>query len=136
MIGPLRVIEVSPTTVTFDKDGIRHTVSVDCATIAPGVRETTAEDSRTQDDETNAGRGERHAKDTSMEEQNETNALRQYAADGIARHVGEGNNVKYVIAWYRYSPADDMVEPPVLVLKHVITRNWRQARKKNGGQQP
>lgn len=52
MKGIKTLIDVQTTTVTTDKDCIRHNVSVDSATVAPVGRMTPTEDNRMQGDET------------------------------------------------------------------------------------
>lgn len=47
-------MEVTPTTVTFDEDGIHNSVSVDRNTVVAAAKKRPTEANRRQTDETNA----------------------------------------------------------------------------------
>lgn len=54
--GPYCVIEVMPTTVTNDEDGIQNTISLDRVTVAIVQKKPPPEDNGTQSKETDAER--------------------------------------------------------------------------------
>lgn len=110
---PFCRVEVTPATVTIDEDCTCNNISVDRTTVAPMARETPMEDNRTETDEKDAERQETHVGEKLLEKDNVANALCEYCVDRIVPHVGKGNNVKYVVHRYSYSPADDTVELPV-----------------------
>lgn len=57
-----------------------------------------------------------------------TEAPFEYTVDHIVRHVGEGENVKYIFPWYGYMPADDLVDLHEHISKDCIncTGRWVQ----------
>lgn len=59
----------------------------------------------------------------------------EYVVDRFVRHVSEGGNVRYVVHWYDYTPAENTVEPPETIPEHFITRYWRQRRKNDAARQ-
>lgn len=46
----------------------------------------------------------------------------EYIINSNIRHINKDKDVKYVVRWYRYGPADDTVELPVNICQHYITR--------------
>lgn len=93
LMGPIKVIRVSPTAVTKDEHGTENTVTVNRATIAPTGRDAKRR-CVTQSDNSNADHEEPHANGSNFVEENVTVAPREYAVDGIVRHVGKGDNVR------------------------------------------
>lgn len=57
------------------------------------------------------------------------NARNEYVIDNVIQHIGNRRNVKYVVRWYEYKPADGTVEPPGHIPQHFITRYWRNRQK-------
>lgn len=70
-----------------------------------------------------------------MEEENVASAPQQYAVNGIVFDVGKGNNIKYIVRWYGYSPDDNKVEPPAHIPERYITRFLRWVRKQDARRQ-
>lgn len=108
----------------IDKDGVRIGVSVDGAKVAPAAKETPIEDNRTPAHE------EKHAGDMRLEEENVASVLRKFALYRLARHGKKADNVKYIIRWYGYTLADDIVKLRAHIPEHFVTQHWRQSQKK------
>lgn len=52
----------------------------------------------------------------------------EYAVERIVRHVGSGNNTRYVVLWYRYGPEADTGEPQEHITPHFILRYCNKKR--------
>lgn len=122
LTGTFHVIEVRPATRTIDQDGIRNTVFVDKATVAPSGRETPTENSKTQTENNPAGKEETNERDHKTEEENVAKAPLEYTIAHLVRQVGKVESVKYVVHWCGYTTADDTVETPAHIPDHFITR--------------
>lgn len=157
-VGPFRVIEVSPRTVTIDEDGILNTVSSNHVTLAP--TRTTVQEKRNNANNGNKAElptGAMHpiahqnqvmhnivnTKNSDCDEGNVDNdndeyakglhkpaeAIQEYAAVRIVRHFGKGRNIKFVVWWYGYTAADDTAKLPENIPEHFISRHWRRMKK-------
>lgn len=87
--GLFGVVEVMPTPMTIDEDGIRNTVSVDHATVVP-AKKTPKEDNWTQTKDNDAEREENHEGDTQAGGGNVVNEMQEEAVHRILHHVGKG----------------------------------------------
>lgn len=83
--------------LTIEEDGIRSTISIDQATLAPSAKNLQVHDEYAPKDpvdelydKISAGEGQPAADEIA-------DKLRDYAAERIVRHVGEGDNVRYVV---------------------------------------
>lgn len=81
---------------TIDEDDTRNTKSVDRGTVAPAAKKAPNEDNRPQTDNDDAKQEGRHAGDTKSEKENVFHTLPEHAVNCTGRHVGKGNNRKYV----------------------------------------
>lgn len=97
-----KVIEVSLTTNMIDEDGIRNTISHDCATLAPSANIVGCQ-KYTPNEQVDKQEGQNTTEEPS-------DVPWEYAADCIVRHIGEFDNVRYIVRWQSYTPADDTVE--------------------------
>lgn len=119
--GPFKVVEVSPTTVTIDEDGIHDTVRIVRPTLAPPASfaggklvYTTYQPVDERNNKVDEGGGQTTAEEIFYK-------LHKYAADRIVLHIGEGENVRYVVRWNSYIYADDTVDSTKHIPEHFIT---------------
>lgn len=59
----------------------------------------------------------------------------KYTTDRIERHIGEANNVKYVVCWYSHTAADNTTDQPAQISENFITCYWHWVRKREARQQ-
>lgn len=117
---------VQKSTNTVDKVGISNTVSNDRAAHPPpifyqtlrAITSVQRELSPTKDSTPCVA----HGNDTSKDE---------YVVERIFRHIGEGDNLRYVVRWYGYGPDVDTVESVHHIQQHFTTSYWRRVNKEN-----
>lgn len=124
-----RLIDVSPSIMMIDKDGIPNTISVDRAIVGPAARETPTDGDRAKANEADVEGEQGHAGDMRLKEENATNILQKYCVDSIVSKVRKSNNVKYVVRRPGYAPTDDMADSPPQLFERFITCCWNDQRR-------
>lgn len=59
----------------------------------------------------------------------------EYTVNYILRHVGEGDNIRYIVHWFHCTPVDDTAKPPEHIPEHFVPRNWLPVKKSEDVQQ-
>lgn len=111
------------------KYGIQSEVFMDRATLALLTKSKERHDKHApndhvdiQDDDLDADRG--HSIGGKLPD-----TRREYTVDSIECHFGDCDNVRYIVRWYGYAPADDIVERYENILEHCITPHERSVHK-------
>lgn len=128
---PFKILKLSPTTVTIDEDGVRNSISINQATLAPSAKFAerqfiykTVSPANEPREKVKKGRGK-----TNVEELDDVPG--EYTVHCIVQQFAEHRNVKDVGLWYSYTAASDTVRAPEHGPEHFITRCWGPRKKTN-----
>lgn len=105
--GPFKTVEVSPCTLTVDKDEIWYIVLMDWTNLARSVKSTERQDEYTLDQheyeqDNNVYAGKWHLTADKIAE-----VAQEYAVNRIRGHAGQVHHVEYVMCQFGYTPAED-----------------------------
>lgn len=111
-------MNVQKYTITIDEDGTPNTVSNDRVTHVPAITKQPQSVTLSEQSEPDS------TKDSAGKEVRDNDIQRdEYVFERIVRHIGEGNNLHYMVHWYGYGLKGDTVEPADHISQHFIARD-------------